>query len=74
MAISEAKKVDYLWKKLGYGKTKTDIAGQDDGSGKFAANEAIASPANTAVDSEYFTCNVGFPLLKSSLSIQGRSS
>ena len=24
MAISDAKKVDYLWKKLGYGATKTD--------------------------------------------------
>lgn len=44
MAISEARKVDYLWKKIGYGKTKTDIAGADDGSGKFASNEAIASP------------------------------
>ena len=44
MAISEAQKVDYLWKKLGYGKTKTDIAGVDGGAGKFAANEAIASP------------------------------
>jgi len=44
MAISDIKKVDYLWKKLGYGKTKTDIRGADDGSGKFAANEAIASP------------------------------
>ena len=24
MAITDAKKVDYLWKKLGYGVTKTD--------------------------------------------------
>ena len=24
MAISDSQKVDYLWKKLGYGKAKTD--------------------------------------------------
>ena len=39
MAISDAKKVDYLWKKLGYGATKTDT-----NSAKKAPNEAIASP------------------------------
>ena len=39
MAITDAKKVDYLWKKLGYGKTKTDT-----NASKAAANEAIASP------------------------------
>ena len=39
MAISEAKKVDYLWKKLGYGKTKTDT-----NTLKKAPNEDIASP------------------------------
>ena len=39
MAISDAKKVDYLWKKIGYGKTKTDT-----NASKAAANEAIASP------------------------------
>ena len=39
MAITAAKKVDYLWKKLGYGATKTDT-----NSAKKAPNEAIASP------------------------------
>ena len=39
MAISDAKKVDYLWKKLGYGATKTDT-----NANKGAPNEAIASP------------------------------
>ena len=39
MAITDAKKVDYLWKKLGYGATKTDT-----NAAKKAPNEAIASP------------------------------
>ena len=39
MAISDSQKVDYLWKKLGYGATKTDT-----NANKFAPNEAIASP------------------------------
>ena len=39
MAISDAQKVDYLWKKLGYGVTKTDT-----NSVKNATNESIASP------------------------------
>ena len=39
MAITDAKKVDYLWKKIGYGATKTDT-----NSNKAAPNEAIASP------------------------------
>lgn len=39
MAISESQKVDYLWKKLGYGRTKTDT-----NSVKGATNESIASP------------------------------
>ena len=39
MAITDAKKVDYLWKKLGYGVTKTDTNAL-----KKAPNEAIASP------------------------------
>src|SRR6056300_1780533 len=39
MAITDAKKVDYLWKKLGYGATKTDT-----NASKKAPNEAIASP------------------------------
>jgi len=39
MAIQETQKVDYLWKKLGYGRTKTDV-----NSVKGATNESIASP------------------------------
>ena len=39
MAITDAKKLDYLWKKIGYGATKTDT-----NANKAAPNEAIASP------------------------------
>ena len=39
MAIADAKKVDYLWKKIGYGATKTDT-----NANKAAPNEAMASP------------------------------
>jgi hypothetical protein len=39
MAITDTKKVDYLWKKLGYGVTKTDT-----NAAKKAPNEAISSP------------------------------
>ena len=39
MAITDAKKIDYLWKKIGYGATKTDT-----NTAKKAPNEAIASP------------------------------
>lgn len=39
MAISNNQKIDYLWKKLGYGATKTDTNSQ-----KLAVNEAIPSP------------------------------
>ena len=39
MAITDAKKIDYLWKKIGYGATKTDT-----NANKKAPNEAIASP------------------------------
>jgi hypothetical protein len=39
MAISDTKKVDYLWKKIGYGATKTDTNAL-----KKAPNEAIPSP------------------------------
>ena len=39
MAIQDSQKVDYLWKKLGYGSTKTDT-----NTNKKAPNEAIASP------------------------------
>ena len=39
MAISDSQKVDYLWKKLGYGKAKTDT-----NAFKESTNEAIDSP------------------------------
>ena len=39
MAILESQKVDYLWKKLGYGRTKTDVNAK-----KKAFNESIPSP------------------------------
>ena len=39
MAISDNQKIDYLFKKIGYGATKTDT-----NANKLAANEAIASP------------------------------
>ena len=39
MAITDTQKVDYLWKKLGYGATKTDTS-----ANKLAANESIPSP------------------------------
>jgi hypothetical protein len=39
MAITDAKKVDYLWKKLGFGAAKTDT-----NANKAAPNEAVASP------------------------------
>lgn len=39
MAISDSQKIDYLWKKLGYGKAKTDVS-----ANKHANNESIASP------------------------------
>ena len=39
MAIQDTQKIDYLWKKLGYGATKTDT-----NTNKKAPNEAIASP------------------------------
>ena len=39
MAISETQKVDYLWKKLAYGRTKTDT-----NANKRATNESISSP------------------------------
>lgn len=39
MAIADNQKVDYLWKKLGYGATKTDTNDR-----KKAPNEAIVSP------------------------------
>jgi hypothetical protein len=39
MAISDTEKLDYLWKKIGYGVAKTDLA-----ANKLAYNEAIPSP------------------------------
>jgi len=39
MAVTDTQKVDFLWKKLGYGITKTDT-----NANKKAPNEAIASP------------------------------
>jgi len=39
MAITDTQKIDYLWKKLGYGVSKTD-----QNSIKNATNESIASP------------------------------
>ena len=39
MAISDSKKLDFLWKKLGYGVAKTD-----DTNKKSASNESISSP------------------------------
>ena len=39
MAISQAQKVDYLWKKIGYGRSKTDT-----NANKKATNESISSP------------------------------
>ena len=39
MAILQEQKVDYLWKKIGFGVTKSDV-----NSKKFAFNESIASP------------------------------
>jgi cytoskeletal protein CcmA (bactofilin family) len=39
MSIIDSRKVDYLWKKLGYGKSKTDV-----NSIKNATNESIPSP------------------------------
>ena len=40
MAITDSQKIDYLFKKVGYGATKTDV-----NSNKLAPNEAIPSPA-----------------------------
>ena len=39
MAVTDTQKVDFLWKKLGYGAAKTDT-----NANKKAPNEAIASP------------------------------
>ena len=39
MSISDTQKVDYLWKKIGYGRAKTDVS-----SVKDATNESTSSP------------------------------
>ena len=39
MTITDSQKIDYLFKKIGYGATKTDTNSQ-----KLAPNEAIPSP------------------------------
>lgn len=39
MAVSDTQKLDYLWKKIGYGVAKTDV-----NANKLAANESITSP------------------------------
>ena len=39
MAVTDAQKVDYLWKKVGFGVAKTDTSAI-----KSASNEANASP------------------------------
>ena len=52
MAITDAKKVDYLWKKIGYGATKTDT-----NTAKKAPNEAIASPLLLRGDKVWIQAN-----------------
>ena len=52
MAITDAKKVDYLWKKVGYGATKTDT-----NDNKKAPNEAIASPLLVRGDNVWVEAN-----------------
>ena len=42
-SFGESQKLDYLWKKLGYGVAKTSIPPPGSGS-KEAFNESIASP------------------------------
>jgi len=51
--ISELKKVDYLWKKIGYGATKTDT-----NTNKKAPNEAIPSPLLLRGDKTYNQANL----------------
>lgn len=52
MAITDAKKVDYLWKKIGYGAAKTDT-----NANKLAPNEAIASPLLIRGDNAWVQAN-----------------
>jgi len=39
MPVTDSQKIDYIWKKVGYGVAKTDT-----NSNKYAVNESIASP------------------------------
>jgi hypothetical protein len=52
MAISDAQKVDYLFKKLGFGVAKTDTS-----TNKSPANESISSPLLIRGDSMYISAD-----------------
>jgi hypothetical protein len=52
MAISDAQKVDYLFKKLGFGVAKTDTS-----TNKSPANESISSPLLIRGDSMYIAAD-----------------
>ena len=52
MAITDSKKVDFLWKKLGYGAAKTDT-----NTAKKAPNEATASPLLLRGDNTWVESN-----------------
>ena len=62
MAISDTQKVDYLWKKIAYSATKTDV-----NATKQAANEAIASPFLNRGDQAWIQANQ-IPTIKPTLS------
>lgn len=53
MAIQDTQKVDYLWKKLGYGVTKTDTI-----AFKRAYNESISSPLLLRADKVWQRANL----------------
>jgi len=53
MTISNDQKIDYLWKKLGYGRTKTDTS-----SVKDAVNESISSPLLIRGDTVWTQANL----------------
>jgi len=60
MAISDSQKLDYLWKKLGYGLSKTDT-----NANKLAVNESIPSPLflrgdNVWSESSFIPYNSGY--------------
>lgn len=52
MAISDIKKIDYLWKKVGYGVTRTDEVDR-----KSASNESIPSPSIIRGDTIWIESN-----------------